>query len=73
MTEQTLIRHARLYKRYLEAIASAGENAKYFPNYYFVEQAADREYSLLSAQRIISDIRKNPDLLHRIEQIIKEQ
>ena len=72
MLEQTLFRHARLYKRYMDAIAAAGENAKYFPHYYFVGQAADREYSLLSAQRIISDIRKDPDLLHRIEQIIKE-
>lgn len=73
MTDQTRIRHARLYKKYKDVSASLGEAKKYYPQYYAISKAADREYTLASARRIINSIRKNPDMEREIERVIAEE
>lgn len=73
MTDQTLIRHARLYKRYKDVIASLGEANKYYPQYYAISKAADREYTMASARRVINSIRKNPEMEQKIERVIAEE
>lgn len=73
MTDQTLIRHARLYKRYKDVIGSLGEANKYYPQYYAISKAADREYTMASARRVINSIRKNPEMEQKIERVIAEE
>lgn len=67
MKDTTIIRYARLYKRYLETVSGLGEGGKYYPQYYLVEKAAGRDYAINSARCIINRIQRNHELKKRVE------
>lgn len=73
MNDCTLIRYARLYARYLGALKWYGSIARYLPKSFFIEKAADGEYTIESANKVINRISKDKELRRQITTFLRFQ
>lgn len=73
MNDCTLIKHARLYKRYLETKRWYRCLSPYLSWKFFIEKACNGEYTFDSARKIINRIHGDKEYRRMIEAVLRRK